>query len=408
MRFITGDEVGLIKITTFNNETEPLLANKKLKSKNLNKKPTTNQTKTISLGKVNRNHSIQKLQFTYQNGIVDKNSIVVAKANGHIDLWNLSQSKPINEFHIFEPITNQKTRKNNQFIGLAHIDGLLISSTDNGIVNYTVGIKTMTVSLHQDNLSKMIVHPKFPNIFATGGNERDLCIWDIQSEQEEIKNSSDDKVLLKDLDGNVLKMIKPIWKAKNVRNDKLDMRVNVWITDLQWLNPDNYEELLVATGYHHIRTYNTKLQKRPLTSFTFGEYPIKCIAFLKNDSQSEFLISDTVGNLTSIDSTSGQVVGKYKGIAGAVSGVYACQNSSHVISIGLDRHLRVYEGSAKRRLLQQTYLKQRLSALLVDEDWQPESNVVNEGEDAEADEDVWEGIPEVEDVKETRKRKNKN
>ena len=108
------------------------------------------------------------------------------------------------------------------------------------------------MQLKQDLLCKMRIHPLKPWLMATGGDERDVCIWD-----------------LKTLD-------QPYWQAKNVKNDKLDLRVPVWITELQWVNNDQ-EQLWTGTGYHHIRHYDTK-QRRPTVSFTLGEHPIKAMA----------------------------------------------------------------------------------------------------------------------------------
>jgi ribosome biogenesis protein NSA1 len=79
----------------------------------------------------------------------------------------------------------------------------------------------------------------------------------------------------------------------------------------------------------------------------------------------------------------GNVTGAFRGIAGAVSQLYACESHPFVVTIGADRTLRVFENDGKRRLVQSTYLKQRLRCVIVDEEWKEEG------------EDVWSGIATV-------------
>ena len=134
----------------------------------------------------------------------------------------------------------------------------------------------MTVSLNQDLLFKMRVHPTQPHLFATGGDERELCVWDITK-------------FIPSETSTMLPVLKPIWTAKNVPHTPLDMRVPVWITDIQWLPETQTVEgivkhttcLVSGTGYHHIRSYNTN-QKKPLYAFESGEHPIKSIATTNN------------------------------------------------------------------------------------------------------------------------------
>ena len=43
-----------------------------------------------------------------------------------------------------------------------------------------------------------------------------------------------------------------VWRAKNVKNDFLDMRVPVWITDLQFLNDDDVSKLVTGTRHYQV------------------------------------------------------------------------------------------------------------------------------------------------------------
>jgi ribosome biogenesis protein NSA1 len=66
---------------------------------------------------------------------------------------------------------------------------------------------------------------------------------------------------------------------------------------------------------------------------------------------SEFILSDTVGNVTAINAATGIVTGRYRGVAGAVTDIYACKNQPYVVMIALDRRLRIFEESNQRRMV---------------------------------------------------------
>jgi ribosome biogenesis protein NSA1 len=72
------------------------------------------------------------------------------------------------------------------------------------------GELTQEVSLNQDLLCVFQVNPSFPHLFATGGDEREVCVWDVNQ------------------------LEKPIWQAKNVilLHEFLRTAVN-----LKWIGP---------------------------------------------------------------------------------------------------------------------------------------------------------------------------
>lgn len=124
----------------------------------------------------------------------------------------------------------------------------------------------------------MRVHNSQPNLFITGGDEKDLILWDINSVKASEKSSIEETVSVFD----------PVWKAKNVAHDNLDMRQPVWITDLQFLDPiGDHNKIVVGTGYGQIRLYdikngngskNKRDENRPCFNITVGEFPIKSLA----------------------------------------------------------------------------------------------------------------------------------
>ncbi|KAJ3273848.1 WD repeat-containing protein 74 [Terramyces sp. JEL0728] len=339
MKFITGDDNGLIKLT--------------------------NQKKTLVFGKTSRHQAVQYVAF------INSETIAVCRSNGFLEIMN-TNGTILKSLQLFE---KQK------FVGLSVYKNIAITCSDNGQVDYTPveveGTKTLfdyelkekRINLGVNDLCCFKVHPNLPHLFVTGGKERELSIWNYNSEK-----------------------VEPVWKAKNVKNNKLDMRVRVWITDINFIEvqpekedgSDYKTKILISTGYSHIRIYDPKLQKRPVKEYHFPELPIyRAIA-----DQNRVYFSDTVGNLTCIDYNNGQMLGKYKGIAGAVAAMAI--HDDKLIVVGNDRWLRVFETSGKRSEIEKVYLKQRLTSVLAYED-------AVEPEEDKDEQDLWDELPTITD-----------
>jgi hypothetical protein len=50
------------------------------------------------------------------------------------------------------------------------------------------------------------------------------------------------------------------------------------------------------------------------------------------------------------------MMGKFRGIAGAVTDIYICQNSQLVVTVGVDRKLRIFELEGQRRLVKEVWI----------------------------------------------------
>jgi ribosome biogenesis protein NSA1 len=328
MRVITGDDCGMVKFI-YNNQIK-------------------------SIGSVEKSKAIHCMAQ-------DQKNLLVCRENGQIDIIDIDSMK----------VTYTKTlfKERTKFIGCFLHAGVLVTCTDKGIIQYihwsadTKELPEKSMDLNQVDLCRMRVHPSHPHIFATGGNERELCLWDIHKDE-------------------------PIWKAKNVPNDHLDLRVKVWVTDIRFVDND-YNRIVIVSGHHHVRIYDTNVKRRPMQSFTIGEYPLKSVALYQN----EILTSDTAGKVTAINQTTGKVCGSFKGIAGAVSQIECFQDQ--VFTVGLDRHLRVFEAKGNRKELKKVYLKHRILCLVIDEDYEEEQEP----------QDVWDSIPQVEEERPTKKQR---
>lgn len=83
------------------------------------------------------------------------------------------------------------------------------------------------------------------NLLVASGKERDLALWDLEK-----MGGMGEEV--------------PLWEAKNVKHDKLDLRLPVWGTALTFL--DSPHVVAVGTAYKQLRVYDTRVQRRPLRS----------------------------------------------------------------------------------------------------------------------------------------------
>eukprot|EP00960_Hanusia_phi_P032543 749910-Hanusia_phi.AAC.3 len=79
----------------------------------------------------------------------------------------------------------------------------------------------------------------FRDQIAYGGQENELQVYDLQSQTV-------------------------TWKAKNVPENKLRLRLPVWVTDLQYLSSEDENKIVICTAYGQIRLYDIRAQRRPV------------------------------------------------------------------------------------------------------------------------------------------------
>lgn len=185
----------------------------------------------------------------------------------------------------------------------------------------------------------MRVHPREHHIVATGGKEQELTLWDLKAltkdptAEEETPESATKKGKKNSKKSAPAPTPAPapakggpearhkskeilangqIFKAKNVKNDYLDLRVPVWNTDLQFLNQYDTSRIAVGTRNHQIRVYDVKSgARRPAVDAEVGEMPV--VAMANGKDGSEIVFSDTVTNVYSVDTLTGAIIGQYKG-----------------------------------------------------------------------------------------------
>ncbi|TPX43186.1 hypothetical protein SeMB42_g00245 [Synchytrium endobioticum] len=349
MHFLVGDQSGLIKDVRIPPPAKSLSKRKRDAEASAEKPASVIQT----YGSMDMNRAVDQMCWCSMGG-AHTDQVVVARKGGRISRVSSTTGQEVGSFAPFQIALDSKGlpklnkhRQADYVVGIAQEEGSILSCSNTGLVHLhrqdpetEQSHQVISASLNQDLLFRMRASPENINVFATGGDERDLCIWDLNTVSSSSENGK----------------FQPTWKAKNVPHDFLDLRVPIWITDLEYLTPS---QLVTSTGYHQVRLYDIKAAKKPVMSCEVGDTPLRTITVL---NANEVLVSDATGELTCLDiRQGGRVMGKYKGSTGAVRSV--CIQNGHVAAVGLDRFLRIYHIKT-RRMLHQVYLKQRLSSVL--------------------------------------------
>lgn len=233
------------------------------------------------------------------------------------------------------------------------------------------------------SVCRMRQSPLEPNRVATGGKENGLKLWDLERPD------------------------KPLFSAKNLRDDWLDLRRPHWVRDVGFI-PDS-GKLVTCTGYHQVHVFDPSTpRRRPVLEAEFGEYPLTALALPA--SGGAVVVGNTQGQLAVLDLRKGLVRGCLKGATGSVRALQCHASQPVVASCGLDRHLRIH-GLDDRMVQHKVYLKSRLNCLLLaSRELQgggagggAEEQEVKEEEEEE--DEVWARMERVVEEEEGRKRK---
>jgi len=320
-----------------------------------------------------------------------KSNVWIAKKSGYVVALNIEDGSLLSKQKIFVPQRNKdgqlvlnKHRKSEHFIGIFYDDEkkMLISATDTGNVYILTDSDSniQKFSLEQDLLCAFRVHPIHSHLLATGGDERELCVWDLSK----LPNVAD---------MGSKNVIKPIWTSKNVKHDNLDLRVPVWVTAIDWI-PSSPSTLIVGTAFHQIRIYDTSKARRPIFSFELGKFPIRCLEFMPF-STDLVAIADNRGQLTLWNTSTQKIAKSFKGIPGTITNISGAINNPWITVVGLDRYLRVFDANTGS-CIWKIFLKQRLTSVKV-----------LEKEEKEKDR-LWDSIPVVKDISSASRKKRKH
>lgn len=95
----------------------------------------------------------------------------------------------------------------------------------------------------------MKANPLNPEQIAIGSKDQTVQLWDINA----VSTGA-----IKEFKG----VQQPMWHAKNLPNDHLDLAIPIFDTDLIFLSDVGPFNLVTCTGYGEIREYDTR-QKKP-------------------------------------------------------------------------------------------------------------------------------------------------
>ncbi|XP_041366173.1 WD repeat-containing protein 74-like [Gigantopelta aegis] len=265
-------------------------------------------------------------------------------------------------------------------------DTNLVAGFDTGVVKIWKD-ENLTEINTGENLSCLVQNLEDQSKIATGGKENDLKVWDLNCVNE------------------------PVFKAKNVRNDWLNLHVPVWVLRIQFIPQSS--KIVSCTGHHQVRVYDpSSPQRRPVLDMNFDEYPITSMS-LRNDKEFEVVVGNTQGSMALLDLRQGKIIQKYKGFAGTFKHIQCHSSLPLVASCGLDRFLRIHDIES-RELLHKFYLKSRLNCLLFSSKWRDadheqiqETVPASETKTSvDSDDDVWEALEEVKSESVVNKKKS--
>eukprot|EP00095_Tigriopus_kingsejongensis_P011279 maker-scaffold14_size734282-snap-gene-1.24 protein:Tk11279 transcript:maker-scaffold14_size734282-snap-gene-1.24-mRNA-1 annotation:"wd repeat-containing protein 74" len=200
-------------------------------------------------------------------------------------------------------------------------------------------------------LSQMRNHPVERHMMATGGRENDLQVWDLNRPET------------------------PVFRARNVAPDSLQLRVPVWVSGIAFPDPLSAQLVATANRHGHIRLYDLRLsrQRRPVAELFFPDEALTAISASPNPHQ--VIVGTSRGQMALFDfrkevKGSQGLFRKYKGCVGAIKGL-DCTPQGHFAVVGLDRFLRVYHVDQKKAV-HAVYLKSRLNVVALRRDFDPQ------------------------------------
>ncbi|XP_068988668.1 WD repeat-containing protein 74 [Bombus flavifrons] len=186
------------------------------------------------------------------------------------------------------------------------------------------------------NLDKMRHSRINKHIIATGGQEHALKLFDIEKQTQ-------------------------IFIEKNVPPDWLQLRVPIWISDIDFLH--GTEEIVTTSKYGYVRLYDPKSQRRPVINVEVKNEALTTLTVVPQKRQ--IIVGSGKGIMNLIDLRKpAKVLNTYKGSVGAVTGIACSRIEPHIISVGLDRFLQIHHMNTKE-LLRKVYLTSKISCMLL-------------------------------------------
>ncbi|XP_033211907.1 WD repeat-containing protein 74 [Belonocnema kinseyi] len=254
------------------------------------------------------------------------------KESASVEIFNTELSSFARSF--------QCTEGEGIIIGVCRHNNTLLAARKSGHVIYQRPDEDDGVAINAGpNLHRMRQSTSKKEIIATGGLENPLQLFDLEKKKQ-------------------------IFVAKNVKNDSLELRVPVWISDIGFF-PDS-SKLVTSSKYGHVRLYDHHAQRRPVMNI---EVKQEALGYLAVDAANmQVIVGSGKGRMHLIDLRNGKIVNHYKGAVGSVTAIAINKKSTNVVSVSLDRYIRIHDIKTKE-LLKKEYLTSRPTCLLIRSEW---------------------------------------
>lgn len=224
--------------------------------------------------------------------------------------------------------------------GLSRCEGSILTAVESGEISLfpTDTIEKPIINAG-NNLEKMRYSHMEKNII-TGGLENRLKVFDL--EQQRL-----------------------IFTEKDLSHDELQLRVPVWITDLNFL--PGTQQITTVSKYGYIRLYDTRAQRRPVTNMKIPDKAWSSLCVTSKDKH--IIVGSTKGTMNLVDLRKlGVLLNTYKGFTGAVTEIACSMSSPYIASVSLDRYLRIHHMDTKT-LLKKIYLTSNLTCMVMKSDF---------------------------------------
>lgn len=191
-----------------------------------------------------------------------------------------------------------------------------------------------------ENLDKMRHSKINKHVIATGGQEHELKLFDIERKTR-------------------------IFLEKNVAHDWLQLRVPIWISDIDFL--PHTEQIVTVGRYGHVRLYDPKVQRRPIINVEMKDEILTTLSVVPQ--QKQIIVGTGKGKMNLVDLRKpAKVLNTYKGFVGGVTGIACSTVEPYIISVSLDRYLRIHHINTKQ-LLKKIYLTSKISCMVLRSDF---------------------------------------
>ncbi|KAG5510502.1 hypothetical protein JKF63_06799 [Porcisia hertigi] len=225
---------------------------------------------------------------------------------------------------------------------MSFMKGKLVVVSKEGKAHFFSGdLKEDGAFLGNGPIDALHIHRKF-GMIAMGGQENDLCVYDVAAEAPDV----------------------PVFKARNVRDHVLDVPFPVYVTGASIINPYVFAS---CTAYHQVRFYDRRSNDRPVQEFEISREIERRPTTMTQWNANKFLIGEASGDVHLYDTRRGfSSRAKLRGGVGSVRCMSKHPAGHQILGVtGLDRKARLYHVPTGK-LLMSIYVKQKANCLLLD------------------------------------------